>query len=205
MTRSRPVRRDAILEAMLAMVGEEGPDRVTTRRLAERVGVTEPALYRHFPGGKAEMWRALAAVVGERMQAAWREALGTAGSGATARLHALVTAQLRVIATTPALPAILFSRTLHRDNAALRAGLGEVGGRFHARLEQLVAEGQAAGELRAGCDPDAAAWLLISTIQGTAIRWSLSDRAFPLEREGARVLAVALDGLRPAGVAHGAA
>lgn len=196
-------RREAILEAMLAMVAEEGPDRVTTRRLAERVGVTEPALYRHFPGGKAEMWRALAAIVGERMQAAWREALARAGGAAMPRLRALVSAQLRVIATTPALPAILFSRTLHRDNAALRAGVGEVGGRFHARLEQIVAEGQHTGELRAGCDADAAAWLLISTIQGTAIRWSLSDRSFPLEAEGTRVLDVALAALCPPGPAHG--
>ncbi len=190
-------RRNAIIEAMLAMVGEEGPDSVTTRRLAERVGVTEPALYRHFPGGKAEMWRALAMIVGERMQDAWREALTATGTGAMARLRALVTAQMRVIATTPALTAILFSRTLHRDNAALRAGVGEVGGRFHARLEQIVAEGQANGELRPGCNADAAAWLLISTIQGTAIRWSLSDRAFELEPEGTRVLEVALEALRP--------
>lgn len=195
-------RRDAIIEAMLAMVGEEGPDSVTTRRLAERVGVTEPALYRHFPGGKAEMWRALAMIVGERMQDAWRDALTLAGTGAMARLRALVTAQMRVIATTPALTAILFSRTLHRDNAALRAGVGEVGGRFHARLEQIVAEGQATGELRSQCNADAAAWLLISTIQGTAIRWSLADRAFELEPEGVRVLEVALEALRPMDAAH---
>lgn len=188
-------RRDAIIETMLVMVGEEGPDGVTTRRLAQRVGVTEPALYRHFPGGKAEMWRALAMVVGERMQDAWRQALAAAETGAAERLRALVTAQMRVIETTPALTAILFSRALHRDNAALRAGVGEVGGRFHARLEQILAEGQAAGELRSTCDADAAAWLLISTIQGTAIRWSLSDRAFDLERAGTRVLDVALEGL----------
>lgn len=203
-TTTGTARRDAIIEAMLAMVGDEGPDGVTTRRLAQRVGVTEPALYRHFPGGKAEMWRSLAMVVGDRMQNAWREALAVAGTGAVARLRALATAQMRVIETTPALTAILFSRTLHRDNAALRAGVGEIGGRFHARLEQIVAEGQATGEVRSACDADAAAWLLISTIQGTAIRWSLSDRAFELEREGTRVLEVALESLGPTPAAGGA-
>ena len=188
-------RRDEILAAMLAMCGEQGPDRVTTRGLAARVGVTEPALYRHFPEGKSQMWRALAEKAGERMQCAWRQALSGCGSGAGERLHALVMAQLRTIAETPALPAILFSRTLHRDNAALRAGVGEIGGRFHARLEQIIAEGQAGGELVSGPDPEAAAWMLVSVIQGTAVRWSLSDCAFDLPAEGARVLDVALDGL----------
>ena len=194
---SRAERRAQIVQAILAMTGEQGPDRVTTRALAARLGVTEPALYRHFPDGKSEMWRALASLVGERMQAAWRRALERSGPGTLARLRALVRAQLRTIQDIPALPAILFSRTLHRDNAALRAGVGEVAGRFHARLEQLIEDGIAHGEMRADLDADAAAWLLIAVIQGTAVRWSLSERSFDLEHEGCRLVDAALAGLRP--------
>ncbi|RDD60939.1 TetR/AcrR family transcriptional regulator, partial [Ferruginivarius sediminum] len=193
-------RRRQILDTMLRMAGEQGPDAVTTKALAARIGVSEPALYRHFPEGKPQMWRALATVLGERMQTAWRAALGE-GDPAPARLRQLVAAQLRLIVTTPALPAILFSRTLHRGNAALRAGVAEVAGRFHARLEHIIADGQRTGKIDPGVEPDAAAWLVISVVQGTAIRWSLSERAFDLEREGLRVLDVALRGLeagRPA-------
>lgn len=179
---------------MLAMAGEEGAEQVTTRALASKLGISEPALYRHFPGGKAEMWRALAGFVGEHMQEAWRRALSTA-EGAPAQLRALITAQLGLMASLPALPAILFTRALHRDNAALRAGIAEVAGRFHARLEQIVAEGQRRGELRPDINPDAAAWVLISVAQGTAMRWWLNERAFELETEGARILDAALAGL----------
>lgn len=186
-------RRREILAAMLAMAGEEGADRVTTRALARRVGISEPALYRHFPGGKAEMWRALAGLIGEHMQDAWRRALAGV-TGAPEQLRALVIAQIGLMASLPALPAILFTRALQRDNAALRAGIAEVAGRFHARLEQIIAEGQRRGELRGGADPDAAAWLLISVAQGTAMRWWLSERAFGLEAEGTRILETALDG-----------
>jgi AcrR family transcriptional regulator len=189
-------RRRQILDTMLRMAGEKGPDAVTTKALAKRIGVSEPALYRHFPAGKPEMWRTLATVLGERMQVAWRAALGEADP-APARLRQLVAAQLHLIAAIPALPAILFSRTLHQGNAALRAGMAEVVGRFHARLEHVVADGQRAGELDPSVDPDAAAWLLISVVQGTAIRWSLSERSFDLEREGLRVLDTALRGLEP--------
>ncbi|HSH42585.1 MAG TPA: TetR family transcriptional regulator [Arenicellales bacterium] len=189
-------RREEILEAILAMTAEHGPDRVTTRALAARLGVTEPALYRHFPGGKSEMWRALAMLLGERMQQAWRAALAEAGGGATARVRALARAQLRTIQDNPALPTILFSRTLHRDNAALRAGVGEMVGRFHARLDQLIGDGVGRGELRADVDADTAAWLLIAVIQGTAVRWSLAERGFNLEREGCRLLDLMLAGFQ---------
>jgi len=177
---------------MLAMAGERGADRVTTRALADRLGVTEPVLYRHFPGGKTEMWRALATHVGEHMQAAWGQAVAEAEDGAVNRLRALVRAQLRTIAAIPALPGILFSRTLHRDNAALRAAIGELVGGLHGRITQIIAQGCADGDLPRDLEPDAAAWLLVSVVQGTAIRWSLSEHAFDLEREGLRVLNAAL-------------
>lgn len=188
-------RRQQILDTMLRMAGEDGPDAVTTKALAERIGFTEPALYRHFPGGKPEMWRTLASVLGERMQAAWRAALGEEDP-APVRLRKLVATQLQLIRGTPALPAILFSRALHQDNPALRAGMAEVAGSFHARLEHVLAEGQRGGEIDPHLEPDAAAWLLISVVQGTAIRWSLSERTFDLEREGLRVLDEALRGLQ---------
>lgn len=194
----RTRRRDEILDVILAMTAEQGVDRVTTRALADRLGVTEPALYRHFPGGKSEMWRALAMLVGERMQAAWRRALAQAGAEPLARVRALIRAQLRIIDEIPALPAILFSRTLHRDNAALRAGVGEVAGRFHARLEQLIDDGVVRGEFRGSLDADGAAWLLIAVVQGTAVRWSLSERGFDLEQEGCRMTDLALQGFRAA-------
>jgi len=197
-------RRRQILDALLGIAGDVGPDAVTTKALAARIGVSEPALYRHFPGGKPEMWRTLATVLGERMQAAWGAAMGE-GDPAPARLRQLVAAQLHLVATIPALPAILFSRTLHQGNAALRAGMAEVGGRFHARLKQVVADGQRAGEIDPGVDPDAAAWLLIAVVQGTAIRWSLSERSFDLEREGLRVLDTALRGLEAGAQAGGPA
>ncbi|WP_435099414.1 TetR/AcrR family transcriptional regulator [Arhodomonas sp. AD133] len=197
MTDKSERRRREVVETMLDMAASHGPDRVTTRLIAQRLGVSEPALYRHFPDGKPGMWQALAGVVSERMKAAWRSALATAPVSAPERLRALVTCQLDLIAATPALPAILFSRTLHRDNAALRTGIAAVAARFHARLEQIVEDGRRKGELREDLDADAVAWLLISVVQGTAIRWSLSDRGFDLEREGARVLDTALNGIEP--------
>ncbi|HUF86691.1 MAG TPA: TetR family transcriptional regulator [Thermohalobaculum sp.] len=187
-------RRREILAAMLAMAADEGAEQVTTRALARRVGISEPALYRHFPGGKAEMWRALASFVGEHMQDAWRRALAHA-QGAPAQLRALVTAQLGLMQSLPALPVILFTRALHRDNAALRAAMAEVAGRFHARLEQIVSAGQRRGELRRDVDPDTTAWLLISMMQGTTMRWWLNERSFDLGREGARLFETALTGL----------
>ena len=42
------IEREKILEAALALVNEVGLDQFTTRKLAERLGIQQPALYWHF-------------------------------------------------------------------------------------------------------------------------------------------------------------
>jgi AcrR family transcriptional regulator len=57
-TRGRPRdprRREAILAAAVALVGELGYDRVSVDALAARAGVSKPTIYRRWPGGKQEI------------------------------------------------------------------------------------------------------------------------------------------------------
>jgi AcrR family transcriptional regulator len=50
-----PLRRQAILEAALALIAEHGYDRTTVDAIALRAGVSKPTLYRRWPHGKAEL------------------------------------------------------------------------------------------------------------------------------------------------------
>jgi AcrR family transcriptional regulator len=57
-TRGRPrdpQRRQAILDAALALVAEVGYDRTTVDAIAHRAGVSKPTLYRRWPHGKPEL------------------------------------------------------------------------------------------------------------------------------------------------------
>lgn len=54
-----PLSAAAILDAARAIMLEDGPDAVSLRRIAARLGVTAPALYAHFPS-KGDLLRAVA-------------------------------------------------------------------------------------------------------------------------------------------------
>ena len=56
-------RKDEILRAALRLADELGPDRLTTNAVAEAVGLTQPAIFRHFPT-KTVLWQAVVAVAG---------------------------------------------------------------------------------------------------------------------------------------------
>lgn len=185
--KSADSRKAEIVIAMLRLADEIGPDRLTTLAVANAVGLTQPGIFRHFPT-KQDLWLAVAAHIATKMTQAWDEVL-TDEAEPQDRVRALILVQLRQITANPAIPAILHSRELHTENAALRAQFIDLMTRFQAMLVDALTEGRARGVFRADLAPTDAAILLISLVQGLAIRWSLGQRAFSLEAEGGRLLA----------------
>ena len=190
MRKSAELRKAQIVATILDLADRIGPDRVTTGAVAAEIGVTQAAVFRHFPT-KAEMWVAVADHVAGLLTAAWAEALEGATSP-TERVTALVGAQLDQITANPALPMLLFSRELNVENAALRDALRDRLVALHGLLMREVAQGQKDKALSNTVAPADVAVLLTSLIQGVAIRWSLGARDFPLREEGLRLLAVQL-------------
>lgn len=183
-------RKAEIIAACLDLADRLGPDRMTTNDVAKAVDLTQPGVFRHFPT-KGALWLAVAEEIAARLTSVWQNALENAPTP-RARVAALVRAQMQQIETTPALPAILFSRELNIDNPPLREAFRTLLMTFQGHLVGALAEMRQGGDLRADLDPADAAVFLTSLIQGLAIRWSLGARAFPLADEGVRLLEVQL-------------
>lgn len=179
-------RKAEIVAAMLSLADRIGPDRLTTNDVAREVGVTQAAIFRHFPT-KADLWAATGEAVAERLSGAWTAAMGD-GSTPRERLRALVATQLRQIVACPALPSILHSRELAADNVVLRQTCQRLILRFEEHLAADLQRLTEAGELDPALPPRDAAILLITLVQGLAIRWTLGARNFALEDEGLRLL-----------------
>lgn len=189
-------RKAEIVDAALQLADKLGPESLTTEAIAKAVGLSQPGVFRHF-AKKQALWAAVAARIGETMEARWSKtrALGATPVG---RLRALIETQLRLIQSTPAIPAILFSRELHAKNKVLRLAFMDLMGRFHREIAEAVAQASELGELRDDLEPNDMAYLIIGLVQGLAVRWSISARGFDLTEEGLRLLDLQLSGFAPA-------
>jgi len=190
MRKSAQLRKAEIVAAVLDLADRIGPDRVTTGAAASAVGVSQAALFRHFPT-KDAMWLAVTDHVAGELTTAWERALAGTDEPID-RLKTLMAAQLGQIAATPALPMLLFSRELNVGNDALRAAFRDLLMRFQALITAELTRGQDMDCLRCDLALTDAAVLLISLVQGMAIRWSLGARNFPLIEEGIRLVDVQL-------------
>ncbi len=179
-------RKTEIVETAIRLAADIGPDRLTTERLAREIGISQPAIFRHFPT-KAAIWESVAERIGTLM--AERVAVDETAPP-DKMLVSSVLAQLAFIQTTPAIPAILFSRELHAQNESLRRNFAALMARRHQALGAMVAGAIDTGVFRSTLDPDTAAYLVLTLIQGLAMRWSLENRGFDLVAEGERLMAL---------------
>src|ERR1700761_1625826 len=70
-------RRQQILDAARGIAEADGWTAVTSRRLADAIGYTQPVLYGHFPGGKTEIMRTVALAGFAELAATTRAAMGS--------------------------------------------------------------------------------------------------------------------------------
>jgi AcrR family transcriptional regulator len=95
-------RRGQILDAALAVFGEKGYEAGTMREIARRVGVTEPAIYRHYESKEAIL-ADIVATAGDRIAGEARKGLASVtGKNIVPTLYAFIEMRRRGMSGTPA-------------------------------------------------------------------------------------------------------
>ncbi|QJQ97573.1 TetR family transcriptional regulator [Halomonas sp. PGE1] len=187
-------RRERTVKAVVALCGEEDPATLTTGRIAQRMGVTQGALFRHFPNKEA-IWEAVVAWVAERVMAR----VGAAAEGVEEPLQALEAmflAHVAFIAEHPGVPRLLMGQLQQPCPTPASRMVKGLLATYRQRLAGWLEEGQRCGQLRPGLDLDAAAAQFIGCIQGLVVQALIDgdvagivDRApaaFDLYRHGIR-------------------
>lgn len=141
------IRRDQIAEAALTLVVEQGIAALTARNVARAIGVTAPALYRHFPNGMTDILESildlLDAIKTEGIQRA-QEATGTT----LHRLRCCFDVHLTAVQRYRALPVLILSDSMWGSNSRFRQRLMASHARQEEALCAIIRCGQERGEIR---------------------------------------------------------
>lgn len=175
----------------LELLAETPLASLTTRQIAERLDISQPALFRHFRT-REHLLVAVMRHVRVQLGAMADEVLRDS-EDPLARLRALARALLAYADRNPGLPRLLFSpakdgplRTALREQVSMQASI----------VAELVRDGKRRGMLRANLDTASAATCFVGMIQGLILRAQLFDEVEPLAEEVESVLSLWLDGAR---------
>ncbi|MEP5765814.1 MAG: nucleoid occlusion factor SlmA [Halieaceae bacterium] len=157
-------RRQQILEALAHML-EAGPgERITTARLAGQVGVSEAALYRHFPS-KSKMFEGLIEFIEETLFSRVNIILAEE-SGVHSRCEKMLTLLLAFAERNPGITRILTGDALAGESERLHARVAQLFDRFETQLKQVLREAEMREGLRPVLPVNSAANLLLATAEG---------------------------------------
>jgi AcrR family transcriptional regulator len=187
-------RQREIVAAVLALARERGPDSITTQAIADRIGVTQGALFRHFPDKEA-IWLAVFAWVRESLGAVIDAAVAKADTP-LARLNQAFLAHVAFVAANPGVPRMLFHELQYPGDSPVRAEVGAMIAAYSRRLARLFAQARKAGELPADLDATLAPALFIGAIQGLVIQSALDGNETAMVKRARQLFPLLLDGYR---------
>ena len=157
-------RRQQILEALAQMLEAHPGDRITTARLAKQVGVSEAALYRHFPS-KSKMFEGLIEFIEDTLFSRINIILVEEQTAAQ-RCEKMLMLLLVFTERNPGLTRILTGDALTGETERLHQRVAQLFDRFETQLKQVIREAELREGLRPSIPLPAAANLLMAAAEG---------------------------------------
>ncbi|SES05881.1 transcriptional regulator, TetR family [Vreelandella subterranea] len=169
----KPRRREQILQALALMLEEDSGKRITTAALARQVGVSEAALYRHFPS-KARMFEGLIDFIEESIFARITRIMEEVPD-ATNRCGTILSLVLGFAEKNPGLARVMGGDVLTGETARLRHRIHQLFERLEAQFKQILREAELREGRRPSIPASAAANLLIAHAEGRISQYVRSD------------------------------
>ncbi|MDN3524424.1 nucleoid occlusion factor SlmA [Halomonas sabkhae] len=166
-------RRDHILQGLALMLEEDSGKRITTAALARQVGLSEAALYRHFPS-KARMFEGLIEFIEQTLFERITRILDEVQE-AIPRCGQVLTLVLAFAEKNPGLSRVLGGDALTGETPRLRQRIHQLFERLETQLKQILREAEIHEQRRPALPVAAAANLLVAVVEGRISQYVRSD------------------------------
>ena len=186
-------RRVATVEAVVQLAAEHNPSDITTTAIARHMGLTQGALFKHFPTKEAIL-EAVMGWVAERLLARVDAAAAQAASPKVA-LEAMFMAHVGFVSEHPGVPRMLFGELQRAGDTVPKRMVQTLIRRYGQRLKVVIEQGKEAGELSSTLDSDVAVTMLIGMIQGLVMQSLLAGDVARIARDAPRLFAIYIRGI----------
>ena len=170
---TRTSRKEQILQSLARML-ETGPgERITTAALAREVGVSEAALYRHFPS-KAKMFEGLIVFIEDTLFTRISRILEDEPSAAR-RCEKILALLLTFAEKNPGMTRLMTGDALQGETERLRLRISQLFDRLEAQIKQILREAQIRENLKTAISPTIMANLLMASAEGRLMQFVRSE------------------------------
>lgn len=190
---STELRQAGLVDAALQLAAQRSPSDITTAELAQAVGITQGAVFKHF-ASKEALWLAVLDWTSVTLMSRLQTAAG-AESSALAALRAVFMAHVDFVMAYPGVPRIIFQELQHAQDTALKARVRALMQQYRQLLTGLLQGAQAQQEVAPDTDLPAAAVLFIGSVQGLVMQSLISGQVSAMAAQAPGVFGLYTRGL----------
>ena len=167
----RGERRQIILETLAHMLEKNQGEHITTAQLARAVGVSEAALYRHFPS-KARMFEGLLEFIEETLFTRINRILAEESRTET-RIQNILFLLLGFAGKNPGMARLLYGDVLVGETERLRKRVAQIYEHIETQMKQILREAEVNENLHLPVNDVAV--LLLAVVEGSITRFVRSE------------------------------
>lgn len=178
-------RQAELVAAALALAAQRSPATVTTAELAQAVGITQGAVFRHFENKEA-IWLAVIDLAHRTLLEQLRAA-ADAQDDALLALRAVFLAHVDFVAAQPGVPRVIFQELQQPEDTPLKARVRGLMQAYRTLVAGLLERARDAGQLAPGTPLQAAVVMFIGSVQGLVMQSLLSGQVYAMRQQAPAV------------------
>jgi len=179
-------KQKQIVQAAIKVFARQGYAKLTIKNLAKSLGVTDAALYRHFPSKKELILTILRYF--EYVSCQVIQEINSQDLSPIERISRFVLNRYELFAKEPDLAMVMFSEELFKNDPSFNDYFRGI---MHTHRDEVlgyIKHGQEVGQIRKDLNPMHLFCIIVGSMRFTVTQWNLSRHSFDLLSEGTRLL-----------------
>lgn len=175
-------RQLQIVDAAVELIAQGGIQQLTMKNLAACIGISEPAIYRHFEN-KTAILEAIQTRYKEEKRDLFTEILAS-DQPAIEKILSVIENHVSSFSRKPATAAVIFSEDIFQNEQRIARMVAGIMDQARKALLQIVSDGQSEKTIRTDIPSQHLVTLVMGSLRLIVKKWNLAGHAFDLVAEG---------------------
>jgi AcrR family transcriptional regulator len=170
------------MEHAIDLIAEKGIQGMTMKNLSKRLGITEPAIYRHYEN-KIDILLSLLEYFTATTSGIFQEQFNSELK-AIERIEIIFQKHFEAFVKTPALVAVIFSEEIFRNEQVLSDRVKQIMEHNAAAIARIIEAGKQKGEISSAISTQQLTTIFMGSLRLLVKKWQMNGFSFDLSTEG---------------------
>ena len=170
----------------MELIANKGIQGFTIKNLSKAIGISEPAIYRHFDGKTTILIAILDNF--KEMVGMMSSLFENSDNTAIDKIEFMFYKMIDVFTEQPAVISVIFSEEIFKNDIILKNKIIEIQNLHQSNIESVIEKGQKDNNVRNDIDKSTLALMFMGAFRLLVKRWDLNGHNFNLKSEGEKIL-----------------